>query len=134
MGLRLRRRYAISPVSWANMRRSRSLVRVWTTHPGCGAARYPPLFMACSGVGKLVAINDEKCLLSAIMRLSRFTVSRTERHLSRGFYGVVEGTGRRGRRARCRVARGVGRDAAARGPDRADRRPVGGAGRSGEGG
>src|ERR1035441_6515854 len=88
----------------------------------------PPLFMACSGVGKLVAINDEKCLLSAIMRLSRFTVSRTERHLSRGFYGVVEGTGRRGRRARCRVARGVGRDAAARGPDRADRRPVGGAG------
>ena len=42
----------------------------------------------------LVANESEKCLLSAIMRLSRFTVPRMERHLSRGFYGVVEGSGR----------------------------------------
>jgi hypothetical protein len=42
----------------------------------------------------LIANESEKCLLSAIMRLSRFTVPRMERHLSRGFYGVVEGAGR----------------------------------------
>jgi hypothetical protein len=53
-----------------------------------------------------------------ISRLLRFSVSQMERHLSRGFYGVVERAGRRGRRPRGRVACRVGGDAAARGPGR----------------
>jgi hypothetical protein len=45
-------------------------------------------------IGLLIANKSEKRLLSAIMRLSKFTVPQMERHLSRGFYGVAEGSGR----------------------------------------
>ena len=59
------------------------------------------------------------------MRLSRFTVSRMERHLSRGFYVVVERAGRQCRRPRGRVAYRVSGDPGARGSGRADSGAVG---------
>src|ERR1035441_3043197 len=62
------------------------------------------------------------------MGLSRNHDRRKGRHLTRGFYVLGEGAGRRGRRARCRVACGVGGGPAARGPDGPARRAVGGAG------